>query len=334
MMAKHETEIGSPLDAAIIGVDDLDASLAFYRDEIGLSADTIEEWAGDAFERYWRLPAGTRAHAAFLGAGPDPVGRILLLEFDSPDRQQIRSPDMRRAVGLVNLNFYTRDIRADYEYFHGKGYEFWSEPVQHDFGPRVGQPIEVVFNGPDSVAINLVELVTNDPDTLIGEMRWFVDSYGRTETGYTPVVTSAHTVQSMNRAVGFYQGVLDMHVAIDEELSSAESNHFLGLAAGARTHTVFMQGAHMFGKIALAQPLNYECPSMVSAAVAPNIGYVAQSFRVDDIEKARLACTSLDTEIYSELTELDLPGRGPCRTMLVRNPGSGALQEIYQAGSG
>jgi hypothetical protein len=28
--------------------------------------------------------------------------------------------------------------------------------------------------------------------------------------------------------------------------------------------------------------------------------------------------------------EIDLPGRGRCASMVVRNPGSGALQELFQ----
>jgi hypothetical protein len=28
---------------------------------------------------------------------------------------------------------------------------------------------------------------------------------------------------------------------------------------------------------------------------------------------------------------MDLPGRGKCKAMIVRNPGSGALQELFQA---
>jgi hypothetical protein len=35
-------------------------------------------------------------------------------------------------------------------------------------------------------------------------------------------------------------------------------------------------------------------------------------------------------EEFSAIIEIDLPGRGKCKTMLVRNPGSGALQELFQ----
>ena len=329
LMAGHRLDSGVPLDAAVISVADIAQSIAFYRDQVGLDLladDTVDD---PAMLAYWH--AGQPIRCALLGHGPDPVGRVMLLQLGQGERPLIREPAQRSATGLANLNFYTEDIHADYEKFRQFGYTFWSEPVQHDFGPRVGTPIEVVFDGPDGVAINLVELITPNDATLIGEMRRFVADYGRTATGYTPVVTSAHNLRSMEAAVAFYERVLGMHVAIDEVLESEASNHFLGLADDARTHTVFVQGAHMFGKIALAQPLNYQADSLVDRAVSPNIGYLAQSFRVDDLDQARRDCVTTGAQIYSDMTELDVPGRGQLRTMLVRNPGSGALQELFEA---
>ena len=40
---------GSPLNTAIIGVDDLDLSLEFYRDLIGLSTEDPFDWSGKEF---------------------------------------------------------------------------------------------------------------------------------------------------------------------------------------------------------------------------------------------------------------------------------------------
>ena len=74
--------------------------------------------------------------------------------------------------------------------------------------PEVGTPIEVVFEGPDGVMINLVELATTDPKTRIGQMRAYVEKHGRTKTGFTPVVTTNHVLQSRERGKTFYEEVL------------------------------------------------------------------------------------------------------------------------------
>lgn len=326
-----------PVSVVILGVDNLESSLHFYGDQIGLSASDAVEWSGDAFEKLWHLPRGATAKAVLLRAGPDPVGRILLLEFEATQRKIVRAEKPPRAYGLFNLNFYTSDIRSDAERFR-RGFELWSDPVAHKFGPDIGEPIEVVFEGPDGVVINLVELATKDTNTQIGQMRAFVEAYGRTPTGFTAVVTTASCMKSISRARTFYETVLGMNVHIDEVLDSENYRKFQRVPAGGRTHVLFMKGNHMFGKIAMSEPLNYEVPDLTPRAVAPNIGYLAQAFLVPDVAAAADACETLGVEVYSPPIDIEIPGLGLHRTMIVRNPGSGALQQFLQselgAGSG
>jgi catechol 2,3-dioxygenase-like lactoylglutathione lyase family enzyme len=180
------------------------------------------------------------------------------------------------------------------------------------------------------VVINLVELLTEDPKTMIGHLYHFVAGYGRTATGFTPVVTTAHTVTDMPKALEFYYGPLGMKLFAESVLEGEAPNRMVNLPAEAKTHSVLIQGDHEYGKIALAAPMNYEVPSLVPDAVAPNIGYLAQSFEVDDLDAVAAACADLGAEVFTAPVEIDLPGRGRCKALVVRNPGSGALQEIFQ----
>jgi len=88
----------------------------------------------------------------------------------------------------------------------------------------------------------------------------------------------------------------------------------------------------MFGKIALSQPINYPCTDLVPSAVAPNIGYLAQVFMVKDLTEVEAACKTFPCEVYTPRMELTMPGVGRCHVLTVRNPGSGALQQLVQAG--
>jgi hypothetical protein len=76
--------------------------------------------------------------------------------------------------------------------------------------------------------------------------------------------------------------------------------------------------------------MNYEVPNLVPDAAPPNIGYLAQSFQVADLGAAADACVAVGAEVFSAPMEIDLPGRGHSRAMVVRNPGSGVLQELFQ----
>lgn len=324
---------GSPLGAAVISCAHLETSVAFYRDEIGLTASPVSDWRGSDFERLWDLPAGAAARACLLSGTTGPVGRVLLLEFDARARYPARCPERIQRVpnsqvfGLANLNFYSRDIVAATRRLAARGWSFWSLPTRHSLDDSVGNPVEVIFDGPDGVAINLVELTSSDPTTRIGQMRAYVERLGYTPQGFTPVVTTSHVVRSIARARSFYERVLGMGVLIDDELRAPHVNAFLRLPEDGVTHVVFMQGDHMFGKIALSQPINYasRCEDLRPRAHAPNIGYLAQLFEVADLPAAERACIDLGVEVVAVRAVAELPGYGRREHLLVRNPGSGAL---------
>jgi len=319
-----------PVSAAVIGVDNLDKSLTFYADTLGLDIAERKVWEGPEFEAYWQLPAGSSAEVAFLRSGPDPVGQIQLMQFNAKERKQVRQPGIKRAVGLFNLNIYTEDVKRDHAHLLEQGYEFWSEPNHINFGPAVGEAMEFAFEGPDGVVINLVELLTEDPQTMIGHLYHFVLGYGRTPTGFTPVATTAHTVADTDKALEFYYGPLNMKLFAESVIEGEAANRSVDLPEHCKTRSVLVQGDHEYGKIALAEPLNYEVPDLVADAVAPNIGYLAQSFMVGDLAATLAAAAAVGAEIYSDSTEIELPGRGRCQAAIVRNPGSGALQELFQ----
>ena len=330
-MAEIVAPEGSPLGIAVVSCRSLEASLAFYCGEIGFDAGSVVDCSGADFEALWQVPAGTQARACLIRANAAPVGQILLLEYPGASRQQVQLQPNSLVFGLANLNFYVRDIQAVLTALRPKGYHFWSEPTQHSLTPGVGNPIEVIFDGPDGVAINLVELTSRDPTTRIGQMRVYMEAQGHTRTGFSAVVTSSHVCRDLNRARAFYEDVLRMAPLIDEELAAPHVNAFLRLPENARTHITFMQGNHMFGKLALSMPLNYaeRCVDLTQRAHAPNIGYLAQAFEVSDFAAAVAAADRLGVEFLLTPRRLLIPGLGERLLCEVRNPGSGALQLIY-----
>ncbi len=329
-MENYTIPNSTPVSVVVIGVEKLESSLQFYADTLGLEVIEKLPLSGSEFEKHWGLPAGSSAKCAFLGHGADPVGRIQLLEFDAPDRQRVRPNERRCATGLFNLNVYTSDIFADVEMLRAGGFGFWSDPVHNDFGPAIGATHEVVFDGPDGIVINMIQLLTQDPNTYVGKLLVFLETYGRTSTGFTAVATTSHGVLDMEKALEFYYGPLQMTCFMETVLKGAAANKARGLPAEAETRSVFIQGGHEYGKIALSSPLNYEIPNLVADATPPNIGYLAQSFQVIDLQQTANACADLSVEVVSTPQEINLPGRGRCQAMVVRNPGSGALQEIFQ----
>lgn len=319
----------SPLSIAVLGVSSLDRARAFYGDVIGLDASDPVTLAGPAFETHWALPSGSSAEAVMFAAGNSRVGRVLAIDFQAENRKTIPQPGDRSYRGLWNLNFYVDDIRGAAKDLQAQGYTFWSEPVGYEVSAKAGQPVEVLFDGLDGLAINLVEL-TGDETTAVGKLRKMVDAEGKTKTGFTAVATTSHSITDHDKAMAFYQQVLGLEVFIDDILDNPETNHFLGRPKGARTRATFVSSPHPFGKIALSHPLNYEVPNKGDLAAAPNIGYLAQGFLVPDLAAALKTCEEIGADLYSEPIEITLPGVGRRVAALVRNPGSGALMELIE----
>jgi catechol 2,3-dioxygenase-like lactoylglutathione lyase family enzyme len=322
---------GSPLYAATIGVEDLARSLALYGDAMGLDVLERRAVADPAFAAHWRMPCDACAEVAVLADRRAEAGRIVLVQFDAPGRRLVRDIEGQCFFGFVNLNFYVDDIEAQTSRLEALGCKAWSRPLVHDMGPAIGQPIEVMLDGPDGVIINLIQLRATNPEArILRTVAYIEDSGGFNRRGTTPVVTSAHNVSDYERARAFYERVLGMSVRNDTVLHGEAMERFIRFPAGARLRDTYLQGNHVFGKVALTQPLNFACTDLVSRAVAPNIGYLAQSFRVPNLAAALATARELGSEVYSESVEMQMPALGRVRTALVRNPGSGALHELIE----
>lgn len=319
----------SPLSIAILSVSSLETAKAFYGDLIGMDVCPRQSLGGRAFESHWALPEGSTAEAMLFSVEDSKAGRVLAIEFDARDRKTIPQAGDRTYRGLWNLNFYVDDILTVTKTLKAKGHTFWSEPVGYEVSAAAGQPVEVLFDGPDGLAINLVEL-TGDETTVIGRLRKEVEEEGKTRNGFTPVATTSHSIVDYDKALSFYQHVLGLSVMIDDVLDKPETNQFLDRPVGAKTRATFMTSSHPFGKIVLSHPLNYEVPNKIDLAEAPNIGYLAQSFLVPDLEAALQTSEGIGAELYSLPVDITLPGVGLRTAAIVRNPGSGALMELIE----
>jgi catechol 2,3-dioxygenase-like lactoylglutathione lyase family enzyme len=322
---------GRSLHAALIGAEDLSRTVAFYRDGIGLDLLDAGSWAGEDVERHLRLPAGTRARYAVLGDGADAVGRIVVLGFEPIAGTRSRTIPDGCGYGLINLNFYVRDIHAAVETLTAFGCTAWSEPVRHDVDAATGAPTIVMLDGPDGVIVNLVELTSEDPATRIGQMRAFVAARGYTRTGFTPVVTTQHCVRDVDAAAGFYEGVLGMRHHFDTMLEAPEQNRFHRYSPGTRSRVAMMIGESMFGKVALIAPENRTYVDVAAQTFPPAVGYLAQCFLVPDLDAARAAASRAGAaEFTAPVALARVPGGGAARGCIVRSPGSGALLQLLE----
>lgn len=320
MSAAAMPATGMPLSFALIGARSIDASVEFYRDVIGF--DVIARGVAEPqFVQLLGLPAGTVVDTCRMGACGLGIGQVLLYAPRLPGREPARRPGDRTTRGLWNINFYVDDIVAVSKALSER-YEFWSEPRRYLVSPESGEAIEVVFEAPDGVAVNLVQPL-GDASTFVGRVRIAAEAFGRTRCGFTPISTTAHCVSSMVTARRFYTAMLGVSTVLDAELGRPETNEFLARPSGARAHTVFLAGSHFFGKLSLNEPLNFDVPDRVISR-PDAIGYVAQGFCVRDLVGATSAALAAGGQRGGE-GHMALPGFDAERAVLLRAPGSGAL---------
>ena len=284
-MSKTESS-SAQLNFAIISVADLNKSIEFYSEVIGLRSLPIMEYETDLDINMWSLPKGTKIRQSLCSRDNSEVGQVLLIEFSTNKKNYIRA-DLNAGMvrGFWNINFYVRDIYHSVDILKNKGYLPWSEPTQHQIGAQVGTPIEVIVDGPDGVSVNLVQLPENSQRESIQDMCSFFQSNGTTTKGFTEIVTTSHCVSNTKNAKNFYHNVLGMQEMFSDVLSAKESNQFLRRPDQGETLITFMKGEHFYGKIALSEPLNYKVPNNIKNACPPNIGYFGQGFFINDIEK-------------------------------------------------
>ncbi len=129
------------LEHAALSVSDLDRSLTFYRDRLGMAVVRVIE-PGEAGD-LGRIVGmkGARARIAHLERG----GMMLeLFEYVEPRGRPDRDDRTQADLGFSHVGFRSTDVVGDYRRLCAEGVRFLGAPVE--FRPGVWV---VYFRGPD-----------------------------------------------------------------------------------------------------------------------------------------------------------------------------------------
>jgi catechol 2,3-dioxygenase-like lactoylglutathione lyase family enzyme len=133
-----------------IAVSDIDKSIAFYRDTLGLKLLYTEYFEGETLSK----GVGVKNAAmklAVLQAGKD---TLELIEYTSPrGKPYDRLPC---DIGIMHIAFQVNDVYKMYDELTKKGVKFNNPPVENTEGPMKGM-IWCYFSDPDGAQLELVE---------------------------------------------------------------------------------------------------------------------------------------------------------------------------------
>jgi catechol 2,3-dioxygenase-like lactoylglutathione lyase family enzyme len=141
-------------------VADIERSIRFYRDELGLELVTEQEQANEYTRTFVGYPDAHLKVAQFAIGSPEQPrsGHVIeLVQYLAPRGEPVH-PE-RYQPGAAHLAFQVSDTRALYERLVARGVPFISEPVAITAGVNAGGAT-VYLEDPDG---NTLEFVTAPP---------------------------------------------------------------------------------------------------------------------------------------------------------------------------
>ena len=157
----------SPMVRVAVIVSDLDRSIAFYRDLLGLDQVYFEGTLTDpAIEPLLGLTDFAYTKAAILKAAEPAVGMVGLFQIDKPPKK-LRREEPGASVGDTCLVFYVDDLQALTAALEAGGHTIIQPPsplkIREGF-----QSSEMTFKDPDGVMINCIQ---REPDAVWAERK-------------------------------------------------------------------------------------------------------------------------------------------------------------------
>ena len=131
-------------------VSDLDRSISFYRNLLGLELISLTGRDPAFSEKVTGIP-GANLKIAYLQA---PGHRLELIQYLSPPGEKL---DCRtNNIGSAHLAFNVDNLPALYADLKAKGVQFKSEPLEVPAGPNKGT-MAVYFTDPDGITLEFLQ---------------------------------------------------------------------------------------------------------------------------------------------------------------------------------
>jgi catechol 2,3-dioxygenase-like lactoylglutathione lyase family enzyme len=140
------------------GVRDMDRSLAFYRDQLGMEVTSDRVQATEPSAMYADSQKASSRRVAQLRWADDPDAAFLVLStFPDATGEPLRLDQ----VGIHHVALWVRDLRAITERVRAKGAPIVMEPTEVDargYGGRKGERVlTCLFEDPDGIILQLDE---------------------------------------------------------------------------------------------------------------------------------------------------------------------------------
>jgi catechol 2,3-dioxygenase-like lactoylglutathione lyase family enzyme len=319
----------SAIESVTLGVRDLEAALALFRDRMGYQVE-LDVRASVSLLSAWKLPVHEDVRLVSLSAEGHPWGRIRLAHGPGTQGTATRldhgpgATDRPTDVGPKALDIYTGPpIGQAVESLAASGCTARGKPERFEIGHNDTE--EVIVSGPDGVPLLLMVGHSHLPGN-----RRFAPAAGH----FSEVATLSVIAADLDASRRFYEEALGyVHEATDVELRGEHRDaacRLFGVPEGTRVHmALYRERRQASGKVVLVHFYDRTTGPLAHPMRPGQLGISLISCRCNSLDALSTRLGRAGGQVESVIQHAAVDDGTPCRVMLVRGP-NGELFEFVE----
>ena len=315
--------ITSGIDRIFISVKDMDESLAFYRDWVGMKIVADQPLDPFKIQQLWNLSKETKARAVFLRKGEQPT-MLELIEFKPHSGKTIKADTQIWDYGIDDICFMVKDIENTYNGLMKKGFRFVSPPVFYSPGFVPFDVKETILIGPNEMRIAHVEVVSDLEPEAQGDLKIPV-----IKEDYGLIVDSAQIVEDMDEVIRFYRDILGLTLVGDHKMPRGSLDEILPLPPGIDVRIALFNKEGSPPPVVEFLEFSRKGKSLASIAKPPNLGIFMISFETDDLSGLMKRFNEEGIPVIAGPVEMEIAPHGKIKSIIVEGPSKVTI-EFFQ----
>lgn len=300
--------VTSGIEKIYVSVRDMDESLAFYSDEVGMQVVADQHLDAADIQQLWKLSKDTRARAVFL-KNDEQSTLLELIEFKPHSGRMIREGAHVWDYGIYDIAFLVKDLDKTHRDLIDKGFAFFSPPIL--YSPRPSwipfDAKEAILIGPNEMPIALIELSgPGKPEVKKGN--------------YGMIVDSAQMAEDMEEVIRFYRDILGLVLQGDYKLPRGMVDGILKLPPGTDSRIAFFNKEGSTGPAVEFLEYSLKGKHLSPVAKPPNLGIFMIAFETDDLSGLMETFRKENVNILSGPVQMELAPQGRINTVIVEGP--------------
>jgi len=265
----------SEIKLVTLGVQDLDRSIAFYADALGLEEISRTRVDHEALAGAWRIPAGIGGRFAIMGIPGIESGMLRLVEWTPSGDHVWSKPARFQDLGAHSVNFRTKEINAAWDLLGRCGAREKSKPTYWEVEQNIAAWGSQCHD-PDGTLLNVVQVV--------GEIERTLGPFPPGRDGAEVQTLAIHCADA-RRSESFYKG-LGFEPLYDRVIEHLWT--FFGLPTGTKVHNInlIMPGERPNGRVELVSYVGLQARSLKARTTAPARGPLMMSLQVTNLDPA------------------------------------------------